>query len=142
MREPVVAAKKITGGFSLIELIFVLTIAGILLLFAYPSYQQYVARVQRAEAIRQMMSVANCLEETRARAGLYDIVSCSRTAVNGDYRLRVTPPGLTAAAEYRIIAEPIRPRGNDVCGNLSLDQSGTRGISGNQEALAACWGGR
>ena len=142
MREPVVAAQKINTGFSLAELLFVLVIAGVLLALSIPSYQQYAQRAQRADAIREMLAIAGCLERTRTTTGFFDTTACTDLSKNNHYLLRIAPADETSASKYQIIAEPVRPGSNDLCGTLSLDNTGTKSISGNPEARARCWGGR
>jgi len=43
---------------------------------------------------------------------------------------------------FSVFADLRQPAADDRCGRLGLDQSGVRSISGPEEALAACWGGR
>ena len=136
------AAKKINLiGFSLLELVIVLAVIGVLLTLAIPSYQRYTQRVHRAEAIRMMLAIADCQERIRASTGFYDTSSCGEGFNSDSHELRIEPPDSTASLEFTIIAQ-LRQGSDDTCGNLSLDQTGSRGISGNQATVNKCWGGR
>jgi len=137
-----VASKKIKiTGFSLLELVIVLAVIGVLLTLAIPSYQRYTQRAHRAEAIRMMLAIADCQERVRASTGFYDTSSCGGGINSDSHKLRIEPPDNVASLEFTIIAQ-LRQGSNDACGNLSLDQAGTRGISGNQVDVNKCWGGR
>ena len=136
------ASKKvITNGFSLLELVIVLAVISVLLTLAIPSYQRYTQRVHRAEAIRMMLAVADCQERVRASTGFYDTASCGEGFNSDSHELRIEPLDNTASLEYTIVAQ-LRQGRDDDCGNLSLDQAGTRGIRGNQATVSKCWGGR
>ena len=136
------ASKKIeTSGFSLLELVIVLAVIGVLLTLAIPSYQRYTQRVHRTEAIRMMLAIADCQERIRASTGFYDTSSCGEGFNSNSHELRIEPPDSTASMEFTIIAQ-LRQGSNDDCGNLSLDQAGSRGISANQATVSKCWGGR
>lgn len=130
---------SLCSGFSLLELVIVLATIAILLVIAVPSYRQYLQRGHRAEAIRMMLAVADCQERLRVQTGFYDTSRCGSSFESDFYGLRIAPPDESPTFEYEIIAEP---RLSDRCGSLSLDQAGTRGIGGEPELLAACWGGR
>ena len=127
-------------GFTLLELLVVVAIAGILLALAVPSYQRHIQRSHRADAIRALLSIAGCLERSRAGTGYYNTADCSDAAHSKQYALLIEPPGAEDALRYRIIAEPLSD--GDPCGSLSLDQTGGRGISGPEGQRAACWRGR
>jgi type IV pilus assembly protein PilE len=128
-------------GMSLVELVVVVGIAGILLSIAIPSYQQYEQRSQRVDAIRMLLAAAACQEKVRAETGYYDTHACI-DGMDGKYEFRITPPGNAKSLLFTVAATPRRTSSWDKCGTLSLDQAGTRGITGKLQDLAACWGGR
>lgn len=129
-------------GFTLLELVTALAIVAVLLAVAVPGYQRYLQRAERAEALRALLAASACQERVRAQGGYYDTSRCLDGATNPAYAIRFEPPDDDAALAFRLIAEPLQPRAGDPCGSLSLDQAGTRGISGDAGELAACWGGR
>ena len=136
------ASKKIRIiGFSLLELVIVLAVIGILLTLAVPSYQRYTQRVHRAEAIRMMLAIADCQERIRASTGFYDTSNCGDGFNSDSHELRIEPPESSASLVFTIIAQ-LRQGSGDDCGNLSQDQAGSRGISGNQATVSKCWSGR
>ncbi|MCF1428129.1 MAG: type IV pilin protein [Shewanella sp.] len=51
------------SGFTLIEVMIVVVIIGILASIAYPSYTRYVAEGARAEALSELMRIANLQEQ-------------------------------------------------------------------------------
>ena len=128
-------------GFSLLELVIVTAVLGILLTIAIPSYQRYMQRANRAEAIRMMLAIASCQERVRSNTGFYDTSRCGGGFDIDSHELRIEPPDSTASLEFVVIAE-LQAGRDDSCGDFSLDQAGTRGVSGDPEALIKCWSGR
>jgi len=51
-------------GFTLIELLIAVAIVGILTSVAYPSYVEYVTRSNRTEGQRELLRVANLMEQS------------------------------------------------------------------------------
>lgn len=71
--------KHTPSGFTLTELVIVLAIVGILLAIAIPSYQQYVLRSRRAEALEALLA----LEQRQQRYYLFHNAFSAQTASLG-----------------------------------------------------------
>ncbi|MGE6327522.1 type IV pilin protein [Psychrobacter pacificensis] len=65
------------GGFTLIELMIVVTIIGVLAAIAYPSYQGYIERTNRADMMSEMQQIANRIESNKINYKRYDRVPLS-----------------------------------------------------------------
>ena len=131
-----------SAGLTLVELVLVVGLLGLMLSLATPTYQRYLERGHRVEAIQLLLTATACQERHRARKGAYDTTRCAGNSGNEFYRLIIAPEGVTSSSEYMLIAEPLERQKHDICGSLSLDQSGTRGISGPEDKLQKCWAGR
>ena len=129
------------AAFTVIEVVIALAIVAILLALAVPGYLRYLQRADRAEAVRALLAASACQERVRATGGYYDTGQCLDGLDNDAWAFRFDPADDDATLAFTVIAEPVRTRGGDVCGRLSLDQSGTRAISGDG-AVGDCWGGR
>jgi type IV pilus assembly protein PilE len=131
-----------SAGMTLVEIVLVVGLLGMLLSIAMPTYQGFLERGHRVEAIRLLLAAAACQERQRARRGTFDTTRCAGQSNNEFYRLIIAPEGQSSSSEYVLIAEPLERQRHDICGSLSLDQSGTQGISGPQDRLRKCWAGR
>ena len=126
-RGPVAVSARRERGFSLLELMTVLVIVGVLAAIAWPSYQSYVIRSNRAAAQSFMMSVANRQEQyiLTNRSYAATTAALSLTAppeTNGRYTFAITNPG--GATTYLVTATAI---GNQVSdGDLTLSSDGTK----------------
>lgn len=133
-------------GFTLVELVITVAIIGILAAIAYPSYTQYVQRSNRAEARSVLLEAAQYLERVYTLSNDY--------TVDQDGNALVLPPGLSqapkqgaarynigfqaqASQNYTLQAVPAGVMAGDVCGTLTLDNTGVRGAGGNVDD---CWG--
>lgn len=126
------------AGFTLIELMVVVAIIGILMAIAYPSYQEYVLRGNRSEGQAFLNDAAARQERYYAQNNTYaDTVAklgyANNNSSNTKYTLNISN---ASATTYTLTATPART--DSKCGNLSLNQAGTKGETGSG-TLADCW---
>lgn len=145
--------RKKHGGFSLIEMMIVVTVIGILTTLALPSFQEYVRRGHRAEARAGLLQAALWMERVATANGVYP----ATTPKNGSYAsplpasLATVPGGRYAVSlktsndsAYTLVAVPAGAQSGDQCGTFTLDQASVRGItiatvSAGAELVADCW---
>lgn len=131
-------------GFTLLEMMIVVVIIGILAAISYPSYQSYVLRSNRSEAMvllneaaarqERFFSQNNQYATTAAQLGL-----TTSNSPNNLYQLAINRPN---TSQYTLTAQPIGTQTQDTeCGSLALDQAGTRGAAGGTVAATVmnCW---
>jgi type IV pilus assembly protein PilE len=92
-------------GFTLIELMIVVAVVGILAAIAYPSYQDSVRKSRRADA-------------RDGTAKYYDLTISA-----------------SAAQSFTLSAAPKNAQASDVCGTLSITNSGVKAATG----AGRCW---
>ena len=128
---------KQAKGFTLIELMIVVTVIGILAAVALPQYRQYVVRGNRAAAQAFMLDVANREKQYLLDARSYAIdggttalaqLSMAPSAnVQKNYTFTVTVPVVTTAPTFTITAAPVATSAQAGDGNLTLDDTGAKG---------------
>lgn len=143
------------SGFTLIELMITVAIVAILAAIAYPSYIQYVRRAHRADAKTALLGNAQFLERNFTEFNCYHQYDSDS---NGSCDTNVTLPypqspsngaaiyniALDAApnpdTSYTLTATPVSggPMDGDVCGALTLNHLGVKGVGGS--TVSECWG--
>jgi len=123
----------------LLELMIALMVVAVLAGFAIASYREYASRAHRADAVQSLLAAAGCQERIRAETGYYDTSRCLEDLDSRHYAFRMEPADEPASLAFTVMAIPRR---SDRCGNLALDQAGTRSVSGSGARVSDCWGGR
>lgn len=126
------------AGFTLIELMIVITIIGIISAIAYPNYQEYVLRSNRSEGQAFLNDAAARQERYYAQNHTYadtyaKLGYANNQSSSSKYTLGISNVTTTS---YSLTASPART--DSKCGNLTLNQAGTKGKSGSG-TLANCW---
>ena len=128
------------SGFTLIELMIVVLIMAILAAVGYPAYTKYVIRGKRGEGRAALMDAAAKLEryysDKNKYTGTLADANISSKSENGHYQISIT--SATPFQAYTLKATP-STFDDPECGNLTLDQAGTKGLSGTAD-LKECWG--
>jgi len=132
------------SGFTLIEVMIVVAIIGILAAIAYPSYDEYVKRGQRAEG-------QALLSDASARQERYFAQNNAYITANGDIaKLGLKNGNKSETNKYTLTLSKVNGDGgytltaeqgfNDAkCGNLTLDALGKKDRTGSDKSVADCW---
>lgn len=136
---------KSQRGFTLIELMIVVVIIAILASIAYPSYTQFVSRSARADAKTALLENAQFMERNFTASNRYNQDSNSNAISTASLPVSQTPRDGTAKytitldsvtdSTFTLKATPTGAMAGDSCGELTVDNTGTKGSVDN----ATCW---
>lgn len=136
-------------GVTLVELMVVITIIGVLAAIAVPGYRRYLIRSQRSEAKISLLAVQTAEEKFYLQNNAYTNnitgappagLGLQAVTETGKYDLAIT----TFPADGQSYTATATPRAgggqtdDSQCVNFTLDERGTRGVSGPYGAQA-CW---
>lgn len=142
------AKRKIQTGFTLIEVMITLTIAGLLAALAYPSYNRYVLQSYRTQAQGHLLQTAYWLERASLATGRYPTHTQQAEALatlqaqwsDTRYAIHIDSPD---GHSFVLTATPQNSQSKDVCGTLTLSHTGQRGIRNlpklSAMTAAQCW---
>jgi type IV pilus assembly protein PilE len=158
MRKLSSFATRRSQGFTLIELMVVVTVATILTVIAVPSYINTVRKSHRTEAKSILLDIAGREERFLATNGSYS-ATASDLGFSGTWPLsvgsgyyQIDAPIITAAtvsssaatavpATFQFTAEAINAQAKDTqCAKFTIDQSGLQGsLNSSAAASTGCW---
>ena len=135
---------KSSTGFTLIELMLVITIIGILMAISIPSYRDYVLRGQRTDGQSALLDIASRQERFVAQNNTYTteisanigLSMGTTTSQDDQYNMSVAAcAGGTIATCYVITATAAGSQASDTdCATITYDSTSTK--SGT---TAECW---
>lgn len=135
-------------GFTLIELMIIVLIVAILSTIALQTYSGYMLRAYRSDSQASLLQATQFMDRIRTEQGSYQPggvspalpTSLAQSPSNGVARYTIALSGSTPTT-YTLTATPTASiSAQEVCGNLTIDQSGLKAFTGGGGDQRTCWG--
>ena len=150
---PATRTASSTNGYTLVELLMAIAILGVIVAFAYPSYQNYVRKVNRIEAKLALLDAAERLADYYEENKTYtdDLLAVGLgmdpyITENGNYSIDVEDNGGSGGACpiaicFELVAPAIGRQAMDTdCAEFRLHASGDRtAFAGGGGQNNNCW---
>lgn len=131
--------RRLQKGFTLIELMIVISILGIVAALAYPSYAESVRETRRSDGMAELMQLMQQQERFFQNNRSYTIdftelgyASASVESKNNMYTISAAACGGDIARCVQLTATPKDAMAGD--GTIALDSRGQRSATGNAAA--------
>lgn len=147
--EPLSPRRRGSAGFTLIETLVAVGIAGVLSSVAYPSFEGHLLKARRIDALAALMNAQLAQERHRANATSYGSlaeIGVAATSSGGHYVLQVTAASATG---FELLASAAGTQSRDVaCRHLRLASGGAdvvyasgpdAGVANPADANRKCW---
>ena len=132
-------ARSRHHGWTLTELMIVMAILAVLAALAYPAFTDQVRKARRADGHQMLLEAAQRQQQYyTANSTFADTaakLNLPTTSSEGHYTLTVAG----GATTYTLTAAPSGDQAKDKCGSLTINQVGTKGVSGGSLAASKCW---
>ena len=129
--------RRRTSGFTLVEILIVITIIGVLASIAYPSYQQYVVKANRAAAQQFLLEAASVQHQyflanngngyatQTTLIGASGLLS-TPSNVSSYYDITSAPTTETTTATFTVTATPVTGGMQSDDSTLSINNIGSK----------------
>ncbi len=125
-------------GFTLIEMVVALAIVAILIIVSLPNYEEQMMQGRRSDGSTALTIFSQRVERYFLENGSYSGATTSiykETSDEKHYTLSIT----TTDNSYQLQATATGVQvGDTLCGNLTLNEKGERGITGSG-SVVDCW---
>ncbi|OOG64890.1 hypothetical protein B0E46_05725 [Rhodanobacter sp. B04] len=137
-------------GFTMVELMIVVVIIAVLAAIAIPAYGRYAYRARRPDGQQLLLQIANAQERyyaTNNQYGALTSMGYNNQAISekGYYSVQVNvvaDPAGNSSAAFVATATPISSQAKDVCGALSISNTGVKLPAASDAGFNAngnCW---
>ncbi|MBU1436252.1 MAG: prepilin-type N-terminal cleavage/methylation domain-containing protein [Gammaproteobacteria bacterium] len=135
-------------GFNLMELMVAVTIIGIIVAVALPSYNSHMLNTRRTASAACVVELGQFMERVYTTSMSYAVDNggvatvLPNTSCRNDLAVYYTMTLTTTPQTFTLTATPIGSQAKDTtCGVLTLNQAGTRTAAGSATAakVRECW---
>jgi prepilin-type N-terminal cleavage/methylation domain len=132
-----------SSGFTLVELMVTVAIVAILATIAYPSYQGHLVKTRRATAAACLTELSAFMERYYTTHMTYEDADLPDTQCQNDlagfYTFALDGDPTAGAYSLTATAEGVQASKDTKCGDLSVDQAGTKSVSISGTDPKACF---